>query len=68
MRIYALVGPSGTGKSHRAMLVAHQEDIEVIIDDGLLIKNGRKLAGRSAKGSDNLRGGEKGYFFRGSTC
>jgi ABC-type dipeptide/oligopeptide/nickel transport system ATPase component len=49
MRIYALVGPSGTGKSHRAMLVAHQEDIEVIIDDGLLIKNGRKLAGRSAK-------------------
>lgn len=49
MKVYALVGPSGTGKSHRAGLVAHTYDIPLMIDDGLLIWNGKILAGRSAK-------------------
>jgi uncharacterized alkaline shock family protein YloU len=50
MEVYALVGKSGTGKSHRAMIVAYENDIDVVVDDGLLIKEGQKLAGVSAKG------------------
>jgi ABC-type oligopeptide transport system ATPase subunit len=48
-RVFALVGESGTGKSFRAKLVAQKYGIEFIIDDGLLIKDNRILAGHSAK-------------------
>ena len=34
MEIMALVGASGTGKSHRALVVAHEHNIDTIIDDG----------------------------------
>lgn len=47
--ICALIGSSGTGKSHRASLVAIDKGIDTIIDDGLLIHRGRIVAGRSAK-------------------
>lgn len=49
MIVYALVGPSGTGKSHRASVVANQLEANVIIDDGLLIEGNAILAGYSAK-------------------
>lgn len=49
MKVYSFVGPSGTGKSHRAQWVAKERSIECIIDDGLLIKGNRVLAGSSAK-------------------
>lgn len=49
MRIFALVGASGTGKSHRASLVAMDQGVDTIIDDGLLIHQGRIIAGFSAK-------------------
>lgn len=49
MDVIALVGASGTGKSHRALVVAHEYNIDTIIDDGLLIKNSKIIAGRSAK-------------------
>ncbi len=49
MEVYALVGSSGTGKSHHASLLAFQKDIPLILDDGLLIENNRVIAGRSAK-------------------
>jgi adenylate kinase family enzyme len=49
VRVYALVGESGTGKSFRAKLVAQKYGIELIIDDGLLIRDNRILAGHSAK-------------------
>jgi uncharacterized alkaline shock family protein YloU len=49
MEVYALVGSSGTGKSHRAMVVAYEHGIDTVIDDGLLIKDGCKIAGKSAK-------------------
>ncbi|MBQ9376222.1 MAG: Asp23/Gls24 family envelope stress response protein [Schwartzia sp.] len=49
MDVIALVGPSGTGKSHRALWVANQYKADVIIDDGLLIKDGKIIAGSSAK-------------------
>ncbi|MCK8825477.1 Asp23/Gls24 family envelope stress response protein [Fuchsiella alkaliacetigena] len=54
MEIYALIGPSGTGKSHRARLVAYSQGIDYIIDDGLLIKNSKVIAGKSAKEADNM--------------
>jgi len=49
MEIYAFVGPSGTGKSHRAQMVASEKGINYIIDDGLLIKDNEVIAGTSAK-------------------
>ncbi|MDR3342882.1 MAG: hypothetical protein LBT14_08890 [Treponema sp.] len=49
IKTYALVGESGTGKSFRAKLVAQKYHIDFIIDDGLLIRDNRILAGHSAK-------------------
>ncbi|MEI6387049.1 MAG: ATP-binding protein [Spirochaetota bacterium] len=49
VRVYALVGESGTGKSFRAKLVAQKYGIEMIIDDGLLIGGDAIIAGKSAK-------------------
>ena len=49
IKVFALVGESGTGKSFRAKLVAQKYEIEYIIDDGLLIRDNRILAGHSAK-------------------
>ena len=48
-KVFALVGESGTGKSFRAKLVAQKYGINLIIDDGLLIRDNRILAGHSAK-------------------
>jgi uncharacterized alkaline shock family protein YloU/adenylate kinase family enzyme len=49
IKVFALVGESGTGKSFRALLVAQKYEIDYIIDDGLLIRENRILAGHSAK-------------------
>ena len=49
MDVIALVGPSGTGKSHRALKVAKDHQADAIIDDGILIQNGKIIAGASAK-------------------
>ena len=49
MHVCALVGASGTGKSHRSLWVAKEHNIDYVIDDGLLIKGNSVLAGRSAK-------------------
>jgi adenylate kinase family enzyme len=49
MKTFALVGESGTGKSFQSKLVAQKYRIGLIIDDGLLIRDNRILAGRSAK-------------------
>lgn len=53
MEVIAFVGPSGTGKSHRAIGVAFANKCDAIIDDGLLIKGTKILAGTSAKNEDN---------------
>ena len=49
IEVYAFVGPSGTGKSYRAQMVASEKNIHFIIDDGLLIKDNEIIAGLSAK-------------------
>ncbi len=54
VKVYALVGKSGTGKSFRSKLVAQKHNIELLIDDGLLIKGDRFIAGKSAKREQNF--------------
>ncbi len=49
IKVYAFVGPSGTGKSYRAQMVASERKIAFIIDDGLLINENEVVAGTSAK-------------------
>lgn len=64
MEIFALVGESGTGKSHRALLVADKYQIPLILDDGLLIRKGRILAGLSAKKEvSKLKAVKRAIFF-----
>ena len=53
MEVIALIGSSGTGKSHRATMVAEENQAEAIIDDGLLIIRGKIIAGTSAKREDS---------------
>ena len=49
MQVFALIGGSGTGKSHRASYLAYKYNIPLIVDDGLLIRGNSVLAGKSAK-------------------
>ena len=62
MKIVALIGPSGTGKSHHCA-GRFQEGIEYIIDDGLLIKGSQILAGRSAKRENTRMAATKRAIF-----
>ncbi|AEH40366.1 conserved hypothetical protein [Treponema paraluiscuniculi Cuniculi A] len=48
-QVFALVGRSGSGKSFRAQIVMRRFDIAFVIDDGLLIREDKIIAGRSAK-------------------
>lgn len=49
MQIFAFVGKTGTGKSYNAQMVASQNGISYIIDDAILIKDSKVIAGKSAK-------------------
>jgi len=49
IKVYAFVGPSGTGKSYRAQMVANENNIRYIIDDGLLVSGNNVVGGNSAK-------------------
>ena len=49
MKVYCLVGKSGTGKSYQAINLCRQMNIESIIDDGLFICHNKVMAGISAK-------------------
>jgi len=63
VRIFALVGESGTGKSFRAKLVAQKYGIDFIIDDGLLIRGDAIVAGRSAKKEQHYMAAVKTALF-----
>ena len=63
MEVVAFIGPTGTGKSHRASQVAHDCGADAIIDVGLLIKDNRIIAGTSAKYETNkIRSVKKAIF------
>lgn len=59
MKVYALVGKSGTGKSYQAMNVCRARDIHGIIDDGLFIYDNDVVAGISAKRQPTVVGAIK---------
>lgn len=64
MEVFSLSGPSGTGKSTVALSFAHEKKIPAIIDDGLLIFNGHRVAGTSAKFEKNpLTAVKRAVFF-----
>lgn len=51
LKIYVLIGKSGTGKSYKSLELACENNIDYIVDDGLLIYKGQIVAGVSAKQS-----------------
>lgn len=53
MKVYGLVGKSGTGKSYQSMNLCRDRHIEAIIDDGLFICKNTVQAGHSAKRDEN---------------
>lgn len=61
--VYAFYGPSGTGKSFRAKLVAQKFGIKAIIDDGLLIYEDDIAAGHSAKLESSYMGAVRVALF-----
>ena len=63
MIVVGFVGPSGTGKSHRASWVARERGIDFIIDDGLLIRVNQVIAGISAKRESTRIGSIKRALF-----
>ena len=63
MRVVGFVGPSGSGKSHRASWVARERGIEFIIDDGLFIRVNQVIAGISAKKEKTRVGSIKRALF-----
>jgi hypothetical protein len=63
MRVVEFIGPSGTGKSYRALWVAKERNIDYIIDDGLLIYQSRIIAGKSAKKEPTRIGSIKTALF-----
>ncbi|MDR2864246.1 MAG: hypothetical protein LBV68_01385 [Spirochaetaceae bacterium] len=63
----ALVGGSGTGKSYQSKFVAAKYKIDFIIDDGLLIKDERIIAGRSAKEEKSIISAVKAALFSDKT-
>lgn len=63
MKVTGLVGVSGSGKSYRALALAHERNIDYIIDDGLLIMGNKVIAGKSAKREDTAVGAVKTALF-----
>jgi len=63
LEVVGFVGPSGTGKSHRATWVAKERGIEFIIDDGILIKGNQFIAGISGKRESTKIGSVKRALF-----
>ena len=53
-RTFALVGKSGTGKSFKARQVARRFGIDLIIDDGLLIRGQKIVAGQVGKAGKGI--------------
>ena len=63
MKVYALVGKSGTGKSYQAQNLCRELKIRGIIDDGLFIYENKVISGISAKRQDTKIGAVKTALF-----
>ena len=49
IQVYALVGGSGSGKSFHSRVLIDTHNIDVLIDDGLIIRDDKILSGKTAK-------------------
>lgn len=63
MKVYALVGKSGTGKSYQAQNLCKELGVRGIIDDGLFIHANKVIAGISAKRQATKVGAVKTALF-----
>lgn len=63
IQVYALVGECGTGKSYHSKILAEENGIPAIIDDGLLIQEDKIIAGRSAKREKTYMGAVRVALF-----
>ncbi len=54
VKVYSLVGPSGSGKSYRAGYVMEKYSVDILVDDGLIIRNQKILCGKTAKNAKNI--------------
>ena len=63
MKVYGLIGKSGTGKSFQAVNLCKELNIESIIDDGLFICRNKVMAGTSAKRQPTKVGAVKTALF-----
>ena len=63
MKVYGLIGKSGTGKSFQAVNLCKRLKIESIIDDGLFICRNKVVAGISAKRQPTKVGAVKSALF-----
>lgn len=63
MKVYGLIGKSGTGKSYQAVNLCKELNIESIIDDGLFICRNKVMAGVSAKRQPTKVGAVKTALF-----
>ena len=63
MKVYGLIGKSGTGKSFQAVNLCKERNIESIIDDGLFICRNKVVAGISAKRQKTKVGAVKTALF-----
>ena len=63
MKVYGLIGKSGTGKSFQAVNLCKQLNIESIIEDGLFICRNKVIAGISAKRQKTRVGAVKSALF-----
>lgn len=63
MKVYSLVGKSGTGKSYQAQNLCKKLKIKGIIDDGLFIYENKVISGISAKRQETKIGAVKTALF-----
>lgn len=63
MKIIALTGPSGTGKSFQAQTICSERAIDGMIDDGLFVYHESLAAGKSAKREKTKTGAIKTALF-----
>jgi uncharacterized alkaline shock family protein YloU len=63
LKTIGFAGPSGSGKSHRALALASDIKADLIIDDGLIVQGGRIIEGISAKNQATKVGAIKAALF-----
>lgn len=65
MDVYGLYGKSGTGKSYKSSEIIARYHIDAVLDDGILIMDKQRVAGKSAKmNAPRMRQRKQLFFHR----